>query len=231
MKRFVIKEIFFSVQGEGFHAGKPTVFVRFGACNLWSGKDDTRERDAERNQAVCPKWCDTDFAEGSMMTADNVVEAMMSEVHERLQTIRSVPHVVFTGGEPMLHLTPELVETVRFNFDNACIAVETNGTIRVPQSLGIDWITVSPKTHQKNVVQSTGDELKVVWPGSAHDPETYRNELGSFDHYYVSPLAELQPGVGMSLIDKDNLNQAFAYVMNNPGWKMSLQTHKILGAR
>ena len=206
---YAVKEIFLTLQGEGMQAGRRAVFLRFAGCNLWSG----RERD--RASADC-SFCDTDFvgtdgAEGGRYEAETLaakVEALwgIDQPSRRL--------VVVTGGEPMLQLDPPLIDALHARgFE---IAVETNGTLAAPA--GIDWLCVSPKAGT-NVVQRSGDELKLVWPQSGIDPE----ELAGwdFDHFLIQP---------MDGADKARaLDESIAFVMAHPGWELSLQTHKYLG--
>ena len=204
---YAVKEIFLTLQGEGMQAGRRAVFLRFAGCNLWSG------REQDRATAQC-NFCDTDFVgtdgeNGGRYDAAALaakVEALWGKGDERL--------VVITGGEPMLQLDPALIEALHGRgFE---IAVETNGTLPAPE--GIDWICVSPKAGTE-VVQRTGDELKLVWPQAGVDP---RDLLGwDFRHYLIQP---------MDCADADAARQAaIAYVLAHPEWRLSLQTHKLLG--
>jgi len=234
---YAVKEIFGTLQGEGFHAGTPSVFVRFAGCNLWTGRSSHRSRDARRHDAVCPEWCDTDFAKGKKydagLLADTIVEAAIQA------GIQYIPHIVFTGGEPLMQLDAELLRVVldRVQAENGeglhgCprIAVETNGTI-VPDpdtSLLIDWVCVSPKQAPHRIRLRGGSELKVVWPGGMVEPNAYRSELGEFEHYFISPLAEVHD-VGRSIVVRESMQTAARYVLENPGWKLTLQQHKVIG--
>lgn len=204
---YQIKEIFYTLQGEGANAGRPAVFCRFAGCNLWSG----RERD--RGRAVC-RFCDTDFvgtdgANGGRYPAAELAAgaaALWGEGEGRL--------TVVTGGEPLLQLDTALIDAL--HAEGFEIAVETNGTRPAPP--GLDWICVSPKAGTK-VVQRRGDELKLVWPQPGIDPEEL---LGwDFDHFLIQPMdGPDRAAATRACID---------HVMRNPRWRLSLQTHKLLG--
>ncbi len=211
---YFVKEIFYSIQGEGFYSGRPAVFCRFTGCNLWSG------READRSKAVC-KFCDTDFvgcdgeAGGEFPTAavlTEKIEKLWPGKHEK--SVR--PFVVCTGGEPLLQLDAELISALREKgFE---VAVETNGTILPPA--GIDWLCVSPKTGTDLLVRD-GDELKLVYPQPGAAPENYGHL--NFKHFFLQPLD------GSDL--KTNTRQALEYVLSHPRWRLSLQTQKILKIR
>ncbi|QPQ55986.1 7-carboxy-7-deazaguanine synthase [Allosphingosinicella flava] len=204
---YAVKEIFLTLQGEGAQAGRRAVFLRFAGCNLWTG------REQDRAGAACT-FCDTDFVgmdgeNGGRYDADALaakVAALWGE-GER-------PYVVLTGGEPLLQVDAPLIAALHARgFE---IAVETNGTQHAPD--GIDWICVSPKGNNP-VVQTHGDELKLVWPQDGVDPRAM--EGWAFDHFLI------QPKDGM---DRDVwLREAIAFVMAHPRWRLSLQTHKLLG--
>ncbi|MDP8994426.1 MAG: 7-carboxy-7-deazaguanine synthase [Pseudomonadota bacterium] len=204
---YAVKEIFLTLQGEGVQAGRRAVFLRFAGCNLWSG----RERD--RANAVCT-FCDTDFvgtdgAEGGRYEADALAERVA-----RLWGEAERPLVVMTGGEPLLQADAPLIEALHARgFE---VAVETNGTVAAPP--GLDWICVSPKAGAE-VVQRSGDELKLVWPQPGIDPAQF---LGwDFDHFLIQP---------MDCDDREAaLAASIAYVMRHPRWRLGLQTHKLLG--
>lgn len=215
---YVVKDVFPTLQGEGFHAGRRAVFVRFAGCNLWSGLDETRTRDAERNGAICPGWCDTDFFRGERVDGHTLAcrVAGMAEGRD--------PLVVFTGGEPLLQLDESLVREVKAAVPGAVCAIETNGTLAAPSC--VDWICVSPKKPADDVRQRSGHELKVVFP--SYDPREYEG-LVHFRHWYVSPEATPELRESPSCIVDDNLRAAARFCMENPTWKLSLQTHKILG--
>jgi 7-carboxy-7-deazaguanine synthase len=206
---YSIKEIFYTLQGEGTHAGRPAVFCRFSGCNLWSG------RESDRATAVC-KFCDTDFVgtEGTLggkyVDGDSVAETINSLWPANYQANK---YVVFTGGEPLLQLDKALIDSM-----HACgfeIAIETNGTLPVPA--GVDWICVSPKSGSELVVK-TGNELKVVIPQTGQRLEQF--ESLAFDHFYVQPMD------GPAL--EANTRLAIDTCKNHPKWKLSLQTHKLL---
>jgi 7-carboxy-7-deazaguanine synthase len=204
---YAVKEIFLTLQGEGMQAGRRAVFLRFAGCNLWTG----RERD--RASAQCT-FCDTDFVgtdgenggryEAVALAAK--VEALWGEGERRL--------VVITGGEPMLQLDAPLIDALHERgFE---IAVETNGTLPAPA--GLDWICVSPKAGAE-VVQRSGNELKLVWPQQGIDPD----ELAGwrFDHFLIQPMDGAEREAASAA--------AIDFVLNNPRWRLSLQTHKLLG--
>jgi 7-carboxy-7-deazaguanine synthase len=208
---FAVKEMFYSLQGEGRHAGRPAVFCRFAGCNLWSG------RESDRATAAC-NFCDTDFVgvdgegggrfDGPQALAD-AIERMWSGVGGRR-------FVVLTGGEPLLQVDDGLIAALHERgFE---VAIETNGTL--PVSSPIDWITVSPKGATK-LVQTSGDELKLVFPQANVDPASF--EGLAFNHFL------LQPKDGP---DRDaNMAEAIAYCLRHPRWKLSLQTHKYMSIR
>ena len=205
---YSVKEIFYTLQGEGTHAGRPAVFCRFSGCNLWSG------RESDRASAIC-KFCDTDFvgtdgelggkydAERLALTIDSLWPASYA----------ASKFVVFTGGEPLLQLDAALIDNMHRNgFE---IAIETNGTLPVPA--GVDWVCVSPKVGSELLVRK-GNELKVVIPQEGQS--LYDYEALEFEHFYVQamdgPHAEC------------NIRIAIETCKNNPKWKLSLQTHKLL---
>ena len=224
---YAVKEIFLTLQGEGMQAGRRAVFLRFSGCNLWSG----RERD--RKEAQCT-FCDTDFvgtdgANGGRYDAEALAEKVAELWGELLRSTHgdagSRPHsgesrsgegrlVVITGGEPMLQLDAPLIDALharRFE-----VAVETNGTLPAPP--GLDWICVSPKAGTQ-VVQRTGNELKLVWPQPGIDPHDLSG--WAFDHWLIQPLdGSDAPASREAAID---------FVLKNPRWRLSLQTHKLLG--
>ena len=206
---YTVKEIFLTVQGEGGQAGRPAVFLRFSGCNLWSG------REQDRATAVC-SFCDTDFVG---VGPDGGKFATPDELADRVAALwrggQGGPRlVVCTGGEPLLQLDPPLIAALHDRgFE---IAVETNGTISAPD--GIDWICVSPKAGTE-IVQRSGDELKLVWPQPGMDPEALL--AWDFDHFLIQPLDGEDRAA--------SLEAAIAYVMDHPRWRLSLQTHKLLG--
>lgn len=212
---FALTEVFGTLQGEGRWAGHRAVFVRFSGCNQWSGQDETRERDAERNGNQCARFCDTDFSPRMRLTTPELVELVANQMN-------SPDLVVLTGGEPALQVTTELVCELR-GATAARVAMETNGTVNV-DGLALDWVTVSPKVSADRLKQRTGDELKVVYP--AYDPAAYASLAGNFGHCFVQP--EATPG-SKSAVEIDNMRRAAQWVMENPGWALSVQTHKVVG--
>ncbi len=209
-KRYSVKELFYTIQGEGFHAGRPAVFCRFAGCNLWSGREE------DRAEAVC-SFCDTDFVGidgpgGGRYTAEELAQ----QVRALWPADASEPiFVVLTGGEPMLQLTQELVDALKAL--PAEISIETNGTIAIDIE-GIDWITVSPKAGAP-LRQRSGNELKLVYPQEGLDPQSL--EHLAFEHYYLQPMD------GPEL--KRNMHMVVEYCKRRPKWKVSLQTHKWMG--
>jgi len=204
---YAVKEVFLTLQGEGMQAGRRAVFLRFAGCNLWSG------REQDRAEAQC-NFCDTDFVgtdgeNGGRYEAD----ALANKVAE-LWADGERPLVVITGGEPMLQLDAALIDALHAKgFE---IAMESNGTL--PAAAGIDWICVSPKAGTE-VVQRSGDELKLVWPQAGIDPDAVA--AWNFRHFLIQP---------MDCADREAaLAAAIAFVMENPRWRLSLQTHKLLG--
>lgn len=207
---YSVKEIFYTVQGEGLHTGRASIFCRFSGCNLWSGIEEDREN------AKCT-FCDTDFVgtdgEGGdkFFNADDLVNQILSYWPDKTKAF-----VVLTGGEPMLQVDQSLIESLK---KYQCeIAIETNGTIKVPKE--IDWICVSPKAG--NVIkQISGDELKLVFPQKNITPKDYENY--SFKNFSLQPMdGELKV---------HNTNLTLEYCMKNPKWRFSLQTHKVIGVR
>lgn len=208
---YVVKEIFYTLQGEGANAGRPAVFCRFAGCNLWSG------REQDRASAVCT-FCDTDFVgtDGGYgnryMTADELVSAIGANAPSPWQE----PFVVCTGGEPALQMDDEFVATLHAR--NFRIAIETNGTCTLPAD--IDWICVSPKADAK-LVQRRGHELKLVYPQRGVDPELFTSL--AFDQFFLQPLDDCNR--------ERNTALAVEYCLAHPQWRLSLQTHKYAGIR
>jgi 7-carboxy-7-deazaguanine synthase len=208
---YAVKEIFYTLQGEGMNAGRAAVFCRFSGCNLWSG------REVDRAQAVC-QFCDTDFVDtdgdggGKFSSAQDLAEAIAEKWPKSDNGKR---FVVCTGGEPLLQLDTALIEALHQH--NFWIAVETNGTIPVPE--GIDWVCVSPKAGAQLVV-TRGDELKAVYP-QATDPNEYLRL--DFKHFFIQPM----DGPDSSA----SLAAAIQFCQDNPTWRLSLQTHKMIGIR
>jgi 7-carboxy-7-deazaguanine synthase len=213
---YAVKEIFYSLQGEGAHVGRPAVFCRFAGCNLWSGL----ERD--RAEAVC-KFCDTDFVGtegpdgGIFEAAEELVAAVLAlwpKSTEKSPVAK--PFVVCTGGEPLLQLDESAI--VALHAAAIEVAVETNGTRPVPP--GIDWVCVSPKAGADLAVRA-GDELKLIYPQPGAEPEVYQGL--DFAHFFLQPMD------GPTLAENTRL--ALAYCLSHPQWRLSLQTHKLLGLR
>ncbi|WP_454884072.1 7-carboxy-7-deazaguanine synthase [Sphingomonas oryzagri] len=205
---FAVKEMFLTLQGEGINAGRRAVFLRFAGCNLWSGREE------DRATAQCT-FCDTDFVgmdgeEGGRYECDALVDKAAAlwgnDPRGRL--------IVMTGGEPMLQVTDDLVDALHdAGFE---VAMESNGTLAAAP--GIDWVTISPKAGTE-VVQRSGAELKLVWPQRGVDPEAFRD--WAFDHFLIQP---------MDGVHRDTWRaEALRYVMDHPGWRLSVQTHKMIG--
>lgn len=205
---YSVKEIYYTLQGEGARAGRPAVFLRFAGCNLWSG------READRDAAIC-RFCDTDFVGvdgengGRFATPQALGEAVI-----RQWPGGGRPYVVCTGGEPLLQLDAPLIAALHdLGLE---IGVETNGTIEAPR--GLDWICVSPKAGAP-LKQKDGDELKLVYPQAGAEPERYQSL--AFDHFFLQPMA----GPTLAFATR----KAIDYCLQNPHWRLSLQTHKLLG--
>tara|TARA_Y100000991_G_scaffold89928_1_gene67815 strand:- start:82 stop:711 length:630 start_codon:yes stop_codon:yes gene_type:complete len=208
--KYRIKEIFFTQQGEGKNTGKDFIFVRFSGCNLWSGQEK------HRASAIC-KFCDTDFygtdgINGGKYQAKELIEKIKSLWISADSQIR----VVLTGGEPLLQVDRGLISALKK--ENIYIAVETNGTLEAPD--GIDWICMSPKANTEIKLRK-GSEVKVVYPQKNLNPDNF-NVL-DFKNFYIQPMD--------SENYEDNVSQSVKFCMQNPNWKLSLQTHKILGIR
>jgi 7-carboxy-7-deazaguanine synthase (Cx14CxxC type) len=207
---YALKEVFYTLQGEGARTGRAAVFARFARCNLWSGHESQRDR------AIC-QFCDTDFVGtdgpggGTFADATQLashIDAMWPDAPGGKR------YVVCTGGEPLLQLDAPLIDALHERgFE---IAIETNGTIPVPD--GIDWVCMSPKARADTVVTS-GDELKLVYPQPGAEPERFES-LG-FDHFFLQPMD------GPDVVD--NTARAVSYCLAHPRWRLSLQTHKLLG--
>jgi 7-carboxy-7-deazaguanine synthase len=210
---YTVRECFYTLQGEGFHTGRPAVFLRFAGCNLWSG------REPDRDQALC-RFCDTDFVGigadgGRFERAAALAEAVASRwpaAHEA----GSRRFVVCTGGEPLLQLDRPALDALHAR--GFTVAVETNGTLPPPH--GLDWICVSPKGGAPLLLRS-GDELKLVFPQELADPALF--EQLDFTHFLLQPMD------GPDL--ERNTRLAAAYCLMHPRWRLSLQTHKLLGIR
>ncbi|MGL4766723.1 MAG: 7-carboxy-7-deazaguanine synthase [Formosimonas sp.] len=207
---YTVKEIFYTLQGEGRQAGRAAVFCRFSGCNLWTG------REQDRASAAC-NFCDTDFV-GTGEDGGKFAQAadLAQRIAHEWRGVGGVPYVVFTGGEPLLQLDAALIEAMHAHgFE---IAVETNGTLAAPA--GIDWICVSPKSRNP-LVQTSGHELKLVYPQFDALPETFAHL--DFAHFYLQPMD--------NVLQNDNIRAAIDYCQAHPQWQLSLQTHKLTGIR
>lgn len=208
---YAVKEIFYTLQGEGAQSGRAAVFCRFAGCNLWSG------READRPAATC-NFCDTDFLGtdgpgGGRFESPGDLAAAIEKTWPADSGLGK-PFVVCTGGEPLLQIDTALIHTLhsrRFE-----IAVETNGTLAAPE--GLNWICVSPKAGAP-FVQKSGDELKLVYPQAGSDPADF--ELLPFRHFFLQPMDGPSRAANTAL--------ALRYCLDHPQWRLSLQTHKILG--
>ena len=210
---YTVREIYYTLQGEGARTGRPAVFLRFAGCNLWSG------REQHRAEAMC-RFCDTEFVGtggpggGKFATPRELADAVA-----RAWPVADAHHshyVVCTGGEPLLQLDATAIEALHAaGFE---VSVETNGTIAAPP--GIDWLCVSPKGSAP-LEQTSGDELKLVYPQVEDDAQPERFESLAFRHFYLQPLDDERC--------EANTRAAIDYCLAHPRWKLSLQTHKILG--
>jgi len=209
---YSVKEIFYTLQGEGAHTGRPAIFCRFTGCNLWSG------REGDRKSSIC-QFCDTDFigTDGENGNKFNSAGELASFVASFWpKECSEKPYVVCTGGEPLLQIDDPLIKA--FHAQGLEIAIETNGTIKAPK--GIDWICVSPKADSE-LMQLTGNELKLVYPQEKNNPQNF--EHLSFDNFYIQPLDNEKLN--------ENIQKSIAYCQENPKWHLSLQTHKITGIK
>ncbi len=210
---YSVKEIYYTLQGEGAQTGRPAVFLRFAGCNLWTGREKDRAR------AVC-NFCDTEFVGtdgpggGKFKTAEALADAVDS--HWPTATSPGRPYVVCTGGEPLLQLDDSVIDAIHARgFE---VAIETNGTLVSPA--GVDWICVSPKAGA-TVVQATGQELKLVYPQKEREAQPERFEHLEFEHFFLQPLYD-------DRLDS-NTRATIEYCLEHPQWKLSLQTQKIIG--
>jgi 7-carboxy-7-deazaguanine synthase (Cx14CxxC type) len=208
---YAVKEIFYTLQGEGAQAGRAAVFCRFAGCNLWTG------READRSTATC-QFCDTDFVgvDGQGGGKFASAQALARAIEEKWPVggLLGKRFVVCTGGEPLLQLDRKLIEALHeCDFE---IAVETNGTVAAPD--GLNWVCVSPKAGAQ-FVQKSGDELKLIFPQAGADPVDF--EMLPFRHFFLQPM----DGPSRTA----NTELALKYCLDHPQWRLSLQTHKILG--
>jgi len=209
MTSYAVKEIYRTLQGEGAQSGRAAVFCRFAGCNLWSG------READRAEAQCD-FCDTDFVgtDGPGGSRFESAEALADSIAQHWSGPSARAFVVFTGGEPLLQLDEDLIEALHAR--GFSCAIETNGTLMPPA--GLDWICVSPKADVP-LVLTAGDELKLVFPQQGLDPEEFT--ALAFDHFFLQP---------MDGRDREtNTATAAAYCLAHPRWRLSLQTHKLIG--
>jgi 7-carboxy-7-deazaguanine synthase (Cx14CxxC type) len=210
---YAVKEIYYTLQGEGANTGRPAVFLRFTGCNLWSGL----ERDREKGIGGCSRWCDTQFVGtdgpggGKFATVQALVDAVAQRWPRDSQGAQRL--VVCTGGEPLLQLDAELVHA--FRVAGFAVAVETNGTVLPPA--GVYWLTVSPKANAPLRI-TRGHELKLVYPQVGAEPEQFAHL--DFQHFY------LQPRDGADVVE--NTKRTLEYCLAHPQWRLSLQTHKFL---
>jgi len=205
-KTYSIKEIYYTLQGEGFHSGRPAIFCRFSGCNLWSGREE------DRSSAIC-QFCDTNFwgtdgENGGKYSAESLSEKILE-----LWPLADKPFIVFTGGEPALQLDePLITELKKYKSE---IAIETNGTLELPD--GIDWICMSPKANTEIVV-TKGQEMKIIYPQEGIDPLDF---IGyDYEHLYIQPMD--------NPLRDENTIQAIEFCKQNPKYKLSIQSHKYL---
>ncbi|MGB7410513.1 MAG: 7-carboxy-7-deazaguanine synthase [Sphingopyxis granuli] len=208
---YAVKEIFLTLQGEGARSGRRAVFCRFAGCNLWTG------REVDRAKAVC-RFCDTDFVgtDGTLGGKYADAATLATAIARSWGEARDRRYVVLTGGEPMLQVDRALIDAL--HGEGFTIAIETNGTLPVPRA--IDWICVSPKAGSE-LVQTSGDELKLVWPQPGSDVERLAGL--DFAHRLIQPLDDANAA--------GNVRACIELVMRDPRWQLSLQTHKHLGLR
>ena len=208
-KVYSVKEIYYTLQGEGVHTGRAAVFLRFSGCNLWSGLEK------DRATAIC-KFCDTDFwgtdgLNGGKYSSEDLAKKVAALFPSESG---AQPFVVCTGGEPLLQLDIELIEALKEH--NFFISIETNGTLPVPP--GIDWVCVSPKANS-DIIVTKGNELKLVYPQQVLHPSDFEDL--NFDNFSLQPLDDP--------FKIENTKACVAYCQQNPRWNLSLQTHKYIG--
>jgi 7-carboxy-7-deazaguanine synthase len=208
---YSVKEIFYTLQGEGAQTGRPAVFLRFAGCNLWTGLEK------DRAGAVC-KFCDTDFVGSDGPDGGKFADAasLADAVADKWPGREGKPYIVCTGGEPLLQLDSALIAAL--HDEGFEIAIETNGTLEPPP--GIDWICVSPKAEAPQILRR-GDELKLIYPQSGAEPGKYTGQ--AFRHFFLQPMDNEARAA--------NTAAAAAYCMEHPQWRLSLQTHKLIGIR
>ena len=208
---YAVKEIFLTLQGEGVHAGRRAVFLRFSGCNLWTG------REVDRANAIC-QFCDTDFVgmDGEIGGRYDAA-TLAAKVAALWGDGAANRYVVITGGEPMLQVDDAIVDAL--HAQGFTIAIESNGTIAVHH--GIDWVCISPKAGSE-VIQHVGNELKLVWPQPGSDVDAM--EKWQFGHFLIQPM-----DMGDTALNANSVSSATDFVMERPKWRLSLQNHKILG--
>ncbi|MCJ7422040.1 7-carboxy-7-deazaguanine synthase [Sphingomicrobium astaxanthinifaciens] len=205
---YAVKEMFLTLQGEGMQAGARAVFLRFAGCNLWTGREE------DRRKAVC-RFCDTEFVGTDGVNGGKFADAaaLAAQVARLWGEDKAQRMVVVTGGEPLLQLDAALIDAL--HAQGFRISVESNGTLQAPE--GIDWLCISPK-YGAELVQRSGDELKLVWPQPFDLDEL---EALDFNHFLLQPMD--------GEMIEDNTEAAIALVMERPKWRLTLQTHKLLG--
>lgn len=209
---YSVKEIYYTLQGEGAHTGRAAVFLRFAGCNLWSGLEK------DRSEAVC-RFCDTDFVGtdgpggGKFANAGALARAVFNQWPQQQS---SKPYVVCTGGEPLLQIDKALIAAL--HDEGFEIGIETNGTLLPPP--GIDWICVSPKADAEQKLMH-GDELKLIYPQAGADPERFAGQ--NFRNFFLQPMDNQDRAA--------NTEAATRYCLDHPQWRLSLQTHKLIGIR
>jgi 7-carboxy-7-deazaguanine synthase len=209
---YQVKEIFYTLQGEGANAGTPAVFCRFAGCNLWSGREE------DRATAQC-QFCDTDFVgtNGTLGGKYSIAAELATQIAALWPSIDTKNRfVVFTGGEPLLQIDDTLIDAM--HEQGFRIAVETNGTLKAPA--GIDWICVSPKAGTDWVLRE-GHELKVVWPQVGLDLQSLGQ--ANFENKFLQPMD--------NVLQTENTQECIAFCLENPAWRLSVQTHKVIGIR
>ncbi len=206
---YSIKEIYYTIQGEGFHTGRPAIFIRFSGCNLWTGLKN------DQKKAIC-YWCDTDFVGTNGPNGGKYTENQILEIVNNLwpKSKKTFPYIVCTGGEPLLQIDQKFITAMHHaGFE---IGLETNGTLPAPN--GIDWICVSPKANSKLKLKR-GNELKFVYPQKNINPKDH--EKLDFDHFFIQPMDNEHQDI--------NIIKSKKFIKSNPLWKLSIQYHKVLG--
>jgi len=228
---YQVKEMFYSLQGEGARAGRAAVFCRFSKCNLWNGREESRAN------AVC-QFCDTDILgtdgqnggqfDSPQALADKIAsmwsdqQAESGQIHPPVSSSHAKPYVIFTGGEPLLQLNEPLIEKMhKHGFE---VAIESNGTLPLPK--GIDWVCLSPKA-ESDIVFERCHELKLVFPQETAKPERFEDFPA--EHYFLSPMADPKIRFGTDTQKQSNTKQALDYCLKHPQWRLTLQLHKLLG--